>query len=175
MRITVIDLDASREAALLRLSLEALGADVRLAAPGGPSAFFESFDFYGQKPDIAIICGHGDADGLIFPEMAEGVDPLLLPANRFSPGLLAERLGPMPEVVISTACDTGGADFARAFLAAGARTYIAPPGYPDGRAVPILLGLVFYRVLVEGEDWPEAVAAANTMFPPLDGFVAHTG
>lgn len=174
MRFVLIDVDASREASLLRATIESLGGEVRLAMPGRPSKVFASFDFYGQRADVALICGHGDADGLIFPAMAEGIDPLLLPDDRITPALVAEYARAVPEVVVSTACDSGGTDFAQAFLSAGARTYLAPPGYPDGRAVPVLLGVVLYRVMVGGEDWPEAVAAANALFPPLDGFLTHT-
>jgi hypothetical protein len=161
MKVALIAISDTAEAQLLRLALESVGAVVHLHGIGKPSDFFTAFDHFGISPDVAIICGHGDDNGFIVPEMAPGVDTLVLPADRLTPTLIADHLGAAPPVVISTACGTGLKSFATAFIAAGATNYIAPKGYPDGAAVPALLHLAAYRVQSAGSSWEAAIRAAN--------------
>jgi|GEM_PF-5945588 len=173
MKAIIVALEPSPEPQLLRLQLEHLGAQVRLVDLGRPSELFSSLDFYGQPADLAILCGHGDEAGFILPELAEGVDPLVLPNRRLTPQILAENLVSAPPTVISTACDTGHKAFAEAFFGVGTRSYIAPVGYPDGGVVPILLGVAFYRVVYAGASWPAAFRAASMVFTLENGFAAH--
>jgi hypothetical protein len=171
MHVSIVLTDDVSEALLLRALLENFGAQVHLHAIGKPSDFFTAFDCFGTPADLAIIAGHGDEGGLIFPEMGEGVDTLVLPNNRITPGLLTGFKTPLPKVVISTACDSGRPDFARAFHAAGAELYIAPRDYPTGSVVPVLLALALHRVVEQGSGWLAAIAAANAAFDEDDGFV----
>jgi hypothetical protein len=166
MRIALPALGDMGEALLLRALFESFGAEVHLRPVGRPSDFLTAF---GGAVDLAVISAHGDAGGLVFAEMALGVDDLVLPDNRFTPGLLAGRLTGLPPVVISTACDSVG--FASVFFEGGAKTYLAPRGYPEGAAVPLLIGLAVYRLIKDGASWQSAIAAANSQFPDEDGFV----
>jgi hypothetical protein len=169
MKVALVALEDIGEALLLRALLENLGADVHLRPIGKPSDFTKAFNSFGSGADLALISAHGDRGGFIFPEMAPGVDTLVPPGDRLDAALLAEHVRSVPAIVVSTACNTGTDAFAQAFRSAGAHTYIAPADYPEGAAVPILLGLAFHRV-VAGNDWPSAVAAANAMFEEGDRF-----
>lgn len=145
---------------MLRLQLEALGADVRLCPLGKPSDFLTAFDFYGEAPDVVVLSAHGDEAGIVFPDMAPGADTLELPENRITPGLI-RKVSAQGSVVLSTACDTGQQPFADAFHAAGASIYLAPADYPDGIDVPVLLALAFHKALVQQQSWAEAIEGAN--------------
>ncbi len=169
MKVALVALEDIGEALLLRALLENLRADVHLRPIGKPSDFAKAFGAFGGNADFALVSAHGDEGGFVFPEMAEGVDTLVLPGNRLDAVLLTELVRSVPSVVVSTACNTGTDAYAQAFRSAGARTYIAPADYPFGAAVPILLGLVFHRLL-GGQDWPEAVEAANGLFEEGDRF-----
>ncbi|GLQ52972.1 hypothetical protein [Devosia nitrariae] len=169
MKVALVALEDIGEALLLRALLENLGADVHLRPVGKPSDFPNAFDAFGSSADFALVSGHGDQGGLVFPEMAPGVDSLVLPNDRLDAALMAEHVRSVPPIVVSTACNTGTDAFAQAFRSAGAHTFIAPADYPEGAAVPILLGLAFHRVF-GGQDWSSAVEAANTMFEEGDRF-----
>jgi hypothetical protein len=154
--------------------IEGLGGEVRLLRPGAPSAIFEPWDCFGAPADVAVLCCHGDESGIIFAEMADGADVLVLPDNRIAPSLLAEKLKGVPPVVVSTGCDTGHRAYADAFFASGARIYVAPNGYPDGASVPVLLQLALYRVIHAKASWPAAIKAANSFFTLENGFTAFS-
>lgn len=173
MKVALIAIDDMGEALLLRAQLESLGATVHLHPLGKSSDFFTAFETFGEQSDVALICCHGDERGFAFPEMAEGVDDLVLPDNRIGADLLNKYLRNLPPVVISTACDTARDAIVSAFHGAGANTYIAPSGYPDGGAVPVLLGLAFYRVIHEELPWQTAIKTANTFFTIESRFDAH--
>jgi hypothetical protein len=164
VKITIISIEDDGEPQLLRLQFEHLGFSVQLRRLGRPSEFFTAFDFFGGPADAAIICGHGDEGGFIFPAMAPGVDSLVLPADRLTPAIVGEHLRAVPPTVLTTGCDTGRKEFAQAFLGAGARNYIAPFGYPDSAAAVVLLTLAAYRVASAGSSWDAAVRAANNYF-----------
>jgi hypothetical protein len=167
LSVTIAVIDDALEAALLRAQFESLGCRVDWRPLGKPSELFAAFD---RPADLGILSGHGDAGGLVFPEMAPGVESLDLPDNRMAPGMLAGFADALPPVLISTACDTGTTGFARAFHAAGARLYIAPAGYPDARAVPVILALAGFLVIHRRFAWPDAIAAANALVDPDDHF-----
>ena len=166
-RVAIAFIDDALEAMLLRAQFESLGCRVDWRPLGKPSDLFSAFD---PGVDIGILSGHGDERGLVFPALAPGADSLALPDNRMAPGLLRGFAHRLPQVVLSTACDTGNEAFAAAFHAAGAGLYIAPAGYPDGRAVPVLLGLAAFLVMHRRQSWGEAVAAANAQVEVYDRF-----
>lgn len=145
-RVSIIGVGDSGEAQLLRLQLEHLGLATCLNLVGKPSDFFDGFSFYGQVPDAVIIAAHGDDAGIVFPEMAAGVDELVLPDDRITPALIARELKSPPPLVISLACASGTTPFTKAFSSAGAKTYIAPVGDPDGRDVPLFVNLLFHAM-----------------------------
>lgn len=169
-RITIIGIGDSGEAQLLRLQLEHLGFAVCLNLPGKPSDFFEAFSFYGTVPDAVITAAHGDDGGIVFPEMAAGVDELVLPHDRITPDLIAARLKHAPALVMSLACASGTKEFAKAFSSAGTKHYIAPVGDPDGQGVPLFISLFFHKLLTQPDNPKQALAATNTMFDTASAF-----
>lgn len=171
MKVSIVLVEDAPEALLLRALLENFGAQVALHWTGKPSDFLTAFDCFGTPAELAIIVGHGDEGGIIFPEMGEGVDSLVLPNDRITPDLFAQIAGPLPKVVISTACGSGTPALARACHGAGTGLYIAPRDYPTGSTVPVLLGLAMFKVIEQAQAWPEAIASANASFDEDDGFV----
>lgn len=171
-RIALVEFDDSGTAQLIRLHLEHLGLDVALNRLGKPSDFFGGFQFFGHPADAAIIAAHGDDGGFIFPEMAEGVDDLVLPENRITPELVTNLLTAPPPLVISTACSTGTKAFADAFRAAGAATYIAPTGDPEGRDVPLWMATFFHALTRNPADLSAAITNANAPVDPESRFEA---
>lgn len=152
---------------LLRAQFESLGCRVDWRPLGKPSDLFSAFE---PGCDIGILSGHGDERGLVFPELALGVDTLHLPENRMPPALLRGFAASLPPLLISTACATGTTAFAEAFHAAGALSYIAPLGYPEGSTVPVLISLVAFLAIYRQMPWGEALAAANAHFERDDRF-----
>lgn len=149
MRASVIAIGDSGEARLIRELLEAQGHEVRLALAGKPSDVFDGFSFFGMPADVAVLAAHGDEDGVVFAEMAPGVDQLELPHDRITPVIFGDNLRQAPPLVISTACGSGSGDFAAAFFGAGAHDYVAPVDYPDGRDIAVWVA-VFFRTLANG-------------------------
>ena len=159
MRVAIVAIGDSGEARLIRDLLEAQGHEVRLAHAGKPSDVFAGLDFFGTPADAAILSAHGDEKGIVFPEMAAGVDTLVLRDDRLTPAIFHAHLRAAPKLVLSTACDTGGDAFASAFLDAGANSYAAPVDYPEGADIAIWLA-VFFRALADS-DAEAALARAN--------------
>jgi len=166
MHVTLAFIDDAMEAMLLRALFENLHCRVDWRPIGRPSDFFTAFEGTGE---LGVVSGHGDEKGFVFPEMAPGIDSLTLPDNRISPALL-EGFSRLPPVLLSTACGSGTAAFAAAFHANGVGLYIAPMGYPDGAAVPILVGLAAYLVIERHLGWPEAIEQANSQLAPENHF-----
>lgn len=170
MKIALLAIDAIAEALLLRGILETLGATVHLRPAGKPSDVFAPLDVFDGLADVLILCAHGDENGLIFPAMAPGVDRLVLPGDRITPDELDRLPRGLAQVVVSTACASGKESFARAVFNAGAKTYVAPSGDPDGAAAALIVGIALHRVIRNGASWTTAVATANAAFAPEDGF-----
>ncbi len=169
-KIALVEFVDAGAALLIRAQLEHLGLDVALNRLGKPSDFFAGFGFHGLAADAAIISAHGDGAGYIFPEMAPGVDPLVLPQNRINADLISQRLSEVPALVISTACSTGTESLAGAFRSAGAAIYVAPVGDPDGRDVPVWLS-AFFHALARHDSGPEAALdRANALVEPESRF-----
>ena len=164
VKVAIIAVESEGEAQLLRLQLENLGFAVCLRRVMRPTTFLASFDFFGQPADVAIVCARGDPAGLVFPALPPGSDTLVLPGDRMGAEILAGHLREMPPVVVMTGAETGRKDFARAFLAAGAKAYVAPDLDPDPASALVLVTLAAYRVASAGTSWEAAVRTANNFF-----------
>jgi hypothetical protein len=168
VRLSVIGIGDSGEARLLRDLLEAQGHELRLVLAGKPSDVLAGFGFYDEAADAAVISAHGDGKGIIFPELAPGVDVYDLPGDRLTPHLFRHYLDMAPPLVVSTACDSGTPGFADAFRKAGARAYLAPEGDPEGADIAIWIA-VFFRQLTCGSA-ADALRRANGAVGPESGF-----
>lgn len=160
-RVTIIGIGDSGEAQLLRALLEQLGLEVNLKLCGKPSDFFTAMSNVTIRTDATIISAHGDEDGIIFPEMAPGVDPLQLPNDRITPSLINQHAKDVSAFVLSLACSSGTKEFARAFSGAGVKDYMAPEGDPEGADVPLFVHLFFHQLLHHETTFTDALAAAN--------------
>jgi len=86
-----------------------------------------------NKPfEIVLINGHGDKGEFHLPELGNEIKEQYPFGSRLSSSQLGSFLKIKAHCVISTACSSGSDDMAKAFMASGARHFIAPTGYPDG-------------------------------------------
>lgn len=160
-RVLIIGVGDSGEAQLLRALLEQLGLEVTLKLCGKPSDFFTTMSDAASRADATIISAHGDEDGIIFPEMAPGVDPIQLPNNRITPSLINQHAKNVSAFLLSLACSSGTKEFADAFSRAGVKDYIAPESDPEGADVPLFVHLLFHQLLHHKTTFTDALAAAN--------------
>lgn len=159
-RVAIAGIGDSGEALLLRALLEAMGAEVRLTMIGKPSAISGALTMTGAVPDLAILSAHGDERGLIFPELAPGVDPLMPADGRLGPDWIARHLVVPETTLLVTACASGAPATASALLKAGAARVVAPPGYPAGHAIGTAVAVMAHGVAHRGLSWNEATSAA---------------
>jgi hypothetical protein len=145
---------------LCRSILESLGLMTCLSLPGSPDALVRALDGTTGTPLMMVICGHGTDGAFDVGEFGEGIDASALDDGRLYPrGLEGQSL--TVETVVSTCCTTGNEEMAARFLGAGAKAYVAPAGWPDGRIVPLFLHLLFRDMLLDGLPVRTAVARAN--------------
>ena len=168
-RITIVAIEDLGEALLLRLMLEQLGLHVCLNRCGKPSDFFDAFSFYGQRPDAAIVSAHGDDKGICFPEMAPGVDSLVLPRNHLTSEILAGNLHQQVPLIISLACASGAPDIAKSFLQCSTKKYVAPANYPKATEASLFAHVLFHH-LVAVPQLDDAVQQANDMISDASQF-----
>ncbi|WP_448950659.1 hypothetical protein [Labrys neptuniae] len=162
--VSVIAIGDSGEALLLRAILESLDAAVTLHLPGTPGDFLLCLGQGTRAGDLVVLSGHGDANGLVFGEFDPTIDTTCLVEGSLPPGRLAGHVNLPGRCVISTACLTGGEAFAEAFLAGGARAYLAPADYPDGADVPLFLHHFCHGLLQRGQTLRAAFEQANALF-----------
>lgn len=165
--VAVIAVGDSGEALLLRAILESLGAAVILHLPGTAEDFLKSLGQGEAAPEYVIISGHGDDRGFVFGSFAPDVDASALTEGSLPASSLRNRVDLPGKVVLSTACRTGTDDFARAFLAGGARAYIAPSDDPDGAAMPLFLHRLFYELLHRRKPLNEAMQRGASFDPGM--------
>ena len=165
-RTAILALGDSTEAMALRAVIEGMGGTVLLLRPGSPAAVCTAFREASRCARV-ILSGPGTPQGFVPGAFGPGVDTRLMEGGALPPGALTRRLRLDGVEVISTACHSGGAAYARAF--AGAARYTAPRGAPSGAGALLWLHLYLFR---QGQgDAPEvALASANRQVPPEDRF-----
>lgn len=144
---SVIAIGDGHEALLIRSVLESLGAVVLLHLIGTPEDFLLTLEHTRQDPKFVVICGHGDANGLVFGDYANEVDTSPLIDGSLPATAIAARACLPEAVVLSTACLSGNRRFGQAFLDAGAAAYVAPADYPDGADIALFVHLFFHAVI----------------------------
>lgn len=132
-KIHILELGTGNEAHALRAAAECWGADVTVSWVGNSA---QVVDYFSSQPahDLIIISGHGDPAGLRLPELHESVRHKYPYDKRISPDQFREFVKLNGSPVVNLSCETGREPFADAFLAGGAKWYIAPIGSPDGSA-----------------------------------------
>jgi hypothetical protein len=141
----------------LRLVLERFGVRVRRFPVGQARHLVAALGGEASAPYVIVAC-HGAEGRVILPELDDELE-------RFQP--LHGSVGPdelrgivrlsAGAVVISTGCDTGTDELARAYFEGGAAAYVAPRGAPFGYASTFAPLMLFYE-LTEGRSLDDAVA-----------------
>lgn len=163
--VVIVALGDSAEALLIRAILENLGGAVFLHLPGTPGDVIKCLQRDQNDPEYIILSGHGDENGFVLGEFIAEIDTRLLVDGSLPASALARDIRLPAKTVISTACLTGTDAFGQAFLAAGARAYVAPSEYPDGSAVPLFLHGLFYELFHRGKTLEEAMERAQSFDP----------
>jgi hypothetical protein len=163
-QVWLLDADDTWASLATRAVLESY-AEVRLVGIGTPAQFATALRNVPAAARLVILGAHGDDRGLLFPELT----PALIPEQPFYPAAGADairRLAPLPPVpILSTACETGRAPLARAFLAAGCPGYVAPRGSPDGDAALMFALNAAYWFVARRRPLAEAVERARAADP----------
>jgi len=114
------------------------------AQPGTPKDFLRVLGQGEAAGSALVICAHGDADGFVFGEYAPGIDTSFLINGSMPAHAIAGNVHLPRRIVVSTACGTGTAPFAKAFIDGGVSAYMAPSGEPEGKDVPLFLHHLFH-------------------------------
>lgn len=163
----IVDIGAATEALLCRSILESLGTMTCLSLPGSPDALLRALNGTTGTASMMVVCGHGTDGAFDVGEFGAGIDSSALDDGRLYPRGL-QGLSLTVETVVSTCCTTGNEAMAARFLGAGAKTFVAPAGWPDGRVVPLFLHLLFRDMLLDGLPVRAAVERANAAFAAED-------
>jgi hypothetical protein len=164
---------AAGEAQLTRALLENLGAVVTLHQPGTPKDFLRVLGQGEAAGSALVICAHGDANGFVFGDYAPGIDTSCLISGSMPAQALAGNVRLPGRIVVSTACGTGTAAFAKAFTDGGVRAYIAPSCESEGADVPLFLHHLFHQLLRCGAQVEAACAHAQGYDEQGAIFVLH--
>ena len=148
------------EAHALRSAAEYWGAFVTMTWVGNSSQIVEYFS-HRPEQDLIIISGHGDARGLLLPELAEEVRSRYPYNDVLRPEDFAHFLQLAGNTIINTSCLGGMQHLADVFLQQGAAYYIGPTEYPEGSASLMYVLDFLYTYLLHGQRVEEAHGKAS--------------
>ena len=156
------------EASLVRQLLESLGLAVELYGIGQARHLASVLhgDGLGGIPDFLIITGHGEEGAIIVPECAEEIERLQPFHRLMTPAHVRAHFTLTGSTVLSLGCTTGSDEMADAFLAAGAKAFAGPSGYPDASDAIVFTHLLFHG-LAQGAEIEAAVQRARDFAPTL--------
>lgn len=159
--IHIIEIECALEAQALRAAAECWGAQVSVTWVANSAQIVEFLS--GSPPhDLILICAHGDRRGVLLPLVADEVKARFPFHDALGPKDLAGFVRLKRSVVLCSACATGTDAMARAFLMNGARSFIAPPDFPDGD-VALWFALNFIFAFLKDGDVTAAFDAANRL------------
>lgn len=144
--VSLVCIGDTGEALLLRAILESMNAVVLTHVIGTPNDFLMVMNQSTTAPRYLLISAHGGDHGLVFGDYANFIDTSALKNGSLPAKALTGAVQLPGTIVISTACNSARPEFAKAFLSGGARAYIAP-GWPDGDDVPLVIHMLFHRLL----------------------------
>jgi len=144
-----------------------------LHQPGTPKDFLRVLGQGEAAGSALVICAHGDADGFVFGEYAPGIDTSFLINGSMPAHAIAGNVHLPRRIVVSTACGTGTAAFAKAFIDGGVRAYIAPSSEPEGSDMTLFLHHLFYQLLRRRADIDAAWVHARGYDEQSAMFVLH--
>ena len=166
-RVCIADL-GDNEASLVRQLLENLGLAVELYGIGQARHLASVLHGDGlvSIPDFLVITGHGQDGAIIVPECAEEIERLQPFHRLMTPAHVREHFALTGATVLSLGCTTGSAEMADALLAAGAKAFAGPAGYPGGSDAIVFLHLLFHG-LEQGAEIEAAAERARNFAPAL--------
>lgn len=177
MPVEILSLSPDSEATMLRALLESLGAVVLLHHPGTPGDILTVLDRSGTDPSLLILSGHGDDDGFVIEEVAEGIGidlSMLVRPDRLPPSALAGKVHLPGWTVLSTGCRTGSPAMVDVFRNARAAAYIAAADYPDGSDTILFAIHLFYELIVRKASVEDAWRRAASYGGDSRMFQLHT-
>lgn len=156
--VEIVDFGASSEALLLRSALESMSAVVLLHQIGTPDDLLQVLGQGEQCAPYMVLCGHGEENGLVLGEYAEGldIDVSMLVNGRMPAHAIAQRVNLPGCVVVNTCCSGGSPELANAFMAGGLRFYLGADRDYLGSAAPLFVTHFFYALLTRALAVPEA-------------------
>lgn len=170
MNLHIIEIKTGLEAHAVRYAAEYWGALVTVTWVGNSA---QIVDFLSNKPDndVIIISGHGDERGLLLPELAQEIKSNYQYNDVIKAQDFREFLRLDGNTVINTACVCGMQPIADAFLAGGARYYIAPKDYIDGNASLMYLLSFLYEYMHNRQNVEVAHRVGSSHLKKCDRFV----
>ncbi len=133
VKLHILAIDTGNEADAIRSAAEGWAYFVTVDWIGNSQDFVDSLSS-SPNADIIIIAGHGDERGICLPELAEEIKHKYPYDDVVTSEELKSFLKLKNNLVINLACMSGTEALAKAFLEAGAKTYIGPTDYCEGDA-----------------------------------------
>lgn len=149
--VTILVVGDSAEGIALRAALEAMNYKVTLHHASSRKEFLEVLSGNIPTDQKIILSCHGIPEGIDVP------DEKPLAADELSTAAKLEG-----KIIVNLGCHTGSPEFQAAFKKAGAASYIAPTGYPEGAAALIFTIALFYHLKSE-QPIKEAVSHASQL------------
>lgn len=160
--VDVVAMD-SFEAAALRAVLEYCNIKVTIHLVGEAGDIVRVLGGEEKIANTMVLTGHGDAEGLVLPELAHEIEKEQPYHRRMSAQDFREFLNLHPDsLVINTACSLGTKEMAGAFLDAGCRYYIGATDDPVGNASLFYALHFFYEHICRKKSVEEAHEIARS-------------
>lgn len=160
--VSIIALEAGPEPFLLRDISESLGKQVLMFLPGQPNEVVAAMERARHFGNLLILSGHGKDGGFYLGDFGDEIDVSVLRNGILTASAIGSlSIGPVD--VISSCCETGQPEMVSAFRKAGAKTFLAPPNWPEGRLVPLFLHIFLTEVFVKNSGKRSAVDLANSV------------
>lgn len=149
-RATIVATEAA-EANALRAVLEYLGYRIDTILIGSRAEFMKVLSGEIPTESILMLAVHGIKDGIHMQDEA--------PINSNDIATTAKLSG---KLIVNLGCDMGRNEYRKAFGDAGAKTYIAPNGYPDGNSA-LMFAIRFFYELKTGAPVADATSRAASL------------
>ena len=164
------------EALAFRTSAEYWGAIIRTYYIGKGNDLVDLMGHGNDRAGIIIFHAHGDESGIILDELAPEIAAEQHINHRLTPDNINRYFQLNCREVICTACNSGTQEYARAFYEAGATDYVAPEGYPYGKATLLFLLNFIYEQIVRDMSISQSLVKANAQNDDSTKFmnVLHT-
>lgn len=150
-----------------RLLLEDSFCVVRLFSIGTPSDLLKVLSLGEDAPRYMILMGHGDSDGIVFPEYAPDITDISMLRNGCLPPEVIGRHVDLPGcTVISYSCEGGFEAMGQAFVAGKVAAYIGCRTSPGSMMALNLFLLHFLfgamqKKLSDRDAWHRALTAID--------------